>query len=133
MPATDFDAEREYDDDRFTARETFRGDHLKAVCGYFEPGQFIPVHAPGSDVVVHVRSGTGVVREGDTDHGVEPGDVVAVPAGVDRGVRADEDSRLEALLVTAPPPTDAEHEPVREGLRRGVFDPRDADDSEPDP
>jgi hypothetical protein len=42
---------------------------------------------------------------------------------VDRGVRADDDGRLEALLVTAPPPTDAEHDPVREGLRRGVFDP----------
>jgi quercetin dioxygenase-like cupin family protein len=82
-------------------------------------------------VVVHVRSGTRIVREGDTDHRVEPGDVVAVPAGVDRGVKADDGGRLEALLVTAPPPSDAEHEPVREGLRRGVFDPRDADKSEP--
>ncbi|QPV62343.1 cupin [Halosimplex litoreum] len=124
MPATDFDAEREYDDDSFSAREAFRSDQLKAVCGYFEPEQFIPVHAPDSDVVVHVRDGTGVVREGDTDHRVEPGDVVAVLAGIDRGVKADDGGRLEALLVTAPPPTDAEHEPVREGLRRGVFDPK---------
>jgi len=127
MPATDFDAKREYDADSFTAREAFRSDQLKAVCGYFEPGQFIPVHAPDSDVVVHVRSGTGVVREGDIDHAVAPGDVVSVPAGVDRGVKADDGGRLEALLVTAPPPTDAEHEPVREGLCRGVFDPRDTD------
>lgn len=123
MPATDFDAEREYSDDQFSAQGVFRTDRAKAVCGYFEPRQFIPVHAPDSDVVVHVREGTGVVREGDTDHRVEPGDVVAVPAGVDRGVKADADSRLEALLVTAPPPTDAEHEPVREGLRCGEFDP----------
>ncbi|ELZ25473.1 cupin [Halosimplex carlsbadense 2-9-1] len=127
MPATDFDAERAYDEDSFIAREAFRSDQLKAVCGYFEPGQFIPVHAPDSDVVVHVRSGTGVVREGDTDHAVAPGDVVAVPAGVDRGVKADDGGRLEALLVTAPPPTEAEHDPVREGLRRGVFDPGSAD------
>ncbi|QLH83919.1 cupin domain-containing protein [Halosimplex pelagicum] len=127
MPATDFDAEREYDDDQFSAQSVFNSDHLKAVCGYFEPGQFIPVHAPDSDVVVHVRSGTGVVREGDTDHEVAPGDVVAVPAGVDRGVKADEGGRLEALLVTAPPPTDAEHDPVREGLCRGVFDPHGVD------
>ena len=123
MPQTDFDTEREYDDDRFAAREVFRTERLKAVCGYFEPGQFIPVHAPGSDVVIHVRSGTGVVRDGDAERAVEPGDVVAVPAGVERGVRAG-DERLEALLVTAPPPTDAEHDPVREGLRRGEFDPR---------
>jgi len=117
MPATDFDAERAYDEDSFTAREAFRSDQSKAVCGCFEPGQFIPVHAPDSDVVVHVR-------EGDTDHEVAPGDVVAVPAGVDRGVKADDGGKLEALLVTAPPPTDAEHDPVREGLRRGVFDPK---------
>jgi len=123
MPATDFDTERTYSDDQFSAQGVYSSDRMKLVCGYFEPGQFIPVHAPGSDVAVHVREGTGVVREGDTDHAVEPGDVVVVPADVDRGVRADDDGRLEALLVTAPPPTDAEHDPVREGLRRGVFDP----------
>jgi hypothetical protein len=49
---------------------------------------------------------------------------VTVPADVERGVRAD-DERLEALLVTAPPPTDAEHDPVREGLHRGEFPPRE--------
>jgi len=122
MPATSFDAERAYEE-AFSAQGVFRSDRMKVACGYFEPGQFIPVHAPGSDVAVHVRSGAGVVREGDTEHRVEPGDVVVVPADVDRGVRADNDGRLEALLVTAPPPTDAEHDPVREGLRRGVFDP----------
>ena len=123
MPATDFDAERTYDDDRFTARTVFESDRQKVVLGYFEPGQFIPVHAPGSDVAIHVRSGRGVVREGDAEHAVEPGDVIAVPADVDRGVRAADDERLEALLVTSPPPTDAEHDPVRKGLREGEFEP----------
>ena len=123
MPATDFDAERSYDDEGFATSEVFRSDRMKVVCGYFEPGQFIPVHAPDSDVTVTVVSGTGVVRDGDDEHRVEPGDVVAVPAGTDRGVRADDDSRLEATLVTAPPPTDAEHDPVRKGLNRGEFDP----------
>ncbi|WP_277555820.1 cupin domain-containing protein [Halobaculum limi] len=129
MPLIDFDAERAYDDKRFSAQETFRTERTKVVCAYFEPGQFIPVHAPGSDVVVNVRRGTGVVREDKTTHKVSPGDTVAVEAGTDRGIRADEDGRLEALLVTTPPPTDEEHGPVREGLRRGVFDPT-ADDSE---
>jgi len=125
MTATDFDAERSYDDGQFSAVEVFRSDRMKVVCGYFEPGQFIPVHAPSSDVAIHVRSGTGLVRDGDEEHRVEPGDVVVVEAEADRGVRADADTRLEALLVTAPPPTDAEHEPVREGLRRNEFDPHD--------
>jgi quercetin dioxygenase-like cupin family protein len=123
MTAIDFDAQRAYDEEQFAAHGAFRSDRAKVVCGFFEPGQFIPVHAPASDVVVSVRSGTGLVREGETDHRVEPGDVVVVPANRDRGIRADEDSRLEALLVTAPPPTDAEHDPVRRGLRAGEFDP----------
>jgi quercetin dioxygenase-like cupin family protein len=129
LPAIDFDAERAYDPERFTAQEVFRTERSKVVCGYFEPGQFIPVHAPGSDVVVSVREGTGTVREGDTDHRVGPGDVVVVEADTARGVRAD-DERLEALLVTAPHPSDAEHTPVREGIRRDEFDPTDVTDSD---
>ncbi|MFC7139819.1 cupin domain-containing protein [Halosimplex aquaticum] len=124
MTATDFDAERAYDDGQFSAVEVFASDRMKAVCGYFEPGQFIPVHAPGSDVAIHVQSGTGLIRDGDDEHRVESGDVVVVEADVDRGVKADDDTRLEAFLVTAPPPTDAEHGPVREGLKRDEFDPR---------
>lgn len=126
VTATDFDAERTYDE-QFSAVEVFRSDRMKVACGYFEPGQFIPVHAPSSDVAVHVRSGTGRIRDGAAEHRVGPGDVVVVAADTDRGVRADDGSRLEALLVTAPPPTDAEHGPVREGLRRNEFDPRGED------
>ena len=124
MTATDFDTEREYSKERFSAVEVFRTDRMKVVCGYFEPGQFIPVHAPSSDVAIHVQTGTGIVRDGSEEHHVEPGDVVVVEADTDRGVRADDDSELEALLVTAPPPTDAEHEPVRAGLQHGQFDPQ---------
>ncbi|WP_251343270.1 cupin domain-containing protein [Haloplanus halophilus] len=123
MPRVDFDAERDYDDEEFAANVAFRSDRAKVICAFFEPGQFIPVHAPGSDLVVTIRSGTGVVRDGDTDRRVDAGDVVVVPADTERGIRADEGSRLEALVVAAPPPTDAEHEPVRRGLRRGEFDP----------
>ena len=123
MTAIDFDAKRTYDGEKFSTVEVFRSERMKAVCGYFEPGQFIPVHAPSSDVVIDVRSGTGLVRDGNEEHYVSPGDVVTVEAGTARGIKADDDSRLEALLVTAPPPTDAEHEPVRRGLRTDQFDP----------
>ncbi|WP_135535778.1 cupin domain-containing protein [Halostella pelagica] len=123
MVATDFDAERTYDEDQFTAREIFRSERAKAVLGFFEPGQFIPVHAPDSDVVITVRTGRGTIKDGEREHDVSEGDVVAVPAGEARGVRA-EGERLEATLVTAPPPSDADHQLVREGLRRGEFDPR---------
>ncbi|MDZ5809755.1 cupin domain-containing protein [Halorubrum sp. AD140] len=123
MPATSLDAERTRDDDRFSTSAVFRSERMKVVCGYFEPGQFIPVHAPASDVAITIQTGSGVVREGDADRPVGPGDVVVVEAGTERGVKADDDARLEAVLVTSPPPTDEEHEPVREGIRRGEFDP----------
>lgn len=123
MPTTDFDTERTYNEDRFSAVEVFSNDRLKVVCGFFEPGQFIPVHAPGSDVVVHVRSGSGIVRDGTEERSVKPGSVVVVPADTDRGIKAAGDDRLEALLVTTPPPTDAEHGPVRTGLQKDIFDP----------
>ncbi len=123
MPATDFDAERTFDDDRFVAQQLFSSDRMKVVCGYFEPGQFIPVHAPDSDVAIAVESGAGIVREDEQEHHVAPGDVVAIEAGTRRGVRADDDTRLEALLVTAPPPTAEEHEPVRRGVRNDEFEP----------
>jgi quercetin dioxygenase-like cupin family protein len=122
MPATTVDDEREYDENRFSAKGIFRTERSKAVCGYFEPGQFIPVHAPESDVTVVVQSGQGIVREGEETHEVTPGSVVAIAAGEKRGVRA-EGGRLEAVLVTAPPPTDEEHEPVRRGLKTGTFEP----------
>ncbi|MCQ4332967.1 cupin [Natronomonas sp. F2-12] len=127
MPVTDFDAERAYADERFSTSPVFESDRVKVICGYFEPGQFIPVHAPASDLVVDVQSGTGTVREGGTERSIEPGDVVVVAAGTERGIKADDGTWLELLLVTAPPPTDEEHGPVREGLKRGEFDPRGED------
>lgn len=123
MPATTFDAERTYDDDRFSAVPIFQSDRMKVVCGYFEPGQFIPVHAPNSDALIAVHSGTALIREGDQEHQAQAGDIVVVPADTDRGIKAIDDTPVETLLVTAPPPTEAEHEPVRQGLRHDEFEP----------
>lgn len=77
------------------------------------------------DSVPFVASTVEKYYDGNDDHHVGPGDVVVVEADTDRGVRADPDTRLEALLVTAPPPTDAEHDPVRSGLKNDEFDPTD--------
>lgn len=127
MTKTSIDAERIYDDHRFSAREIFRTERMKVICGYFKPGQFIPVHAPESDVAIHVQEGSGLIRDGEEEHRVEPADLVVVGAGTKRGIKADEDTKLETLLVTAPPPSDAEHEPVRQGLQRGEFEPEQSD------
>lgn len=123
MVRTDFESERKYDQEQFSARSVFQSSNMKVVLGYFEPGQFIPVHAPGSDVTIAPRSGRAHVREGEEEHEIGDGDVVVVEAGSDRGIKALGEDRLEALLVTAPPPSDAEHAPVRKGLRENEFDP----------
>jgi len=122
MPETTIDAQRQYNGEKFTAKEIARTENSKTVCCYFEPGQFIPVHAPDSDVTIVIQSGQGIVRDGETDHRVAAGSVVTVPAGKKRGVRADGE-RLEAVLVTAPPPTEVEHDPVRRGIKQGEFEP----------
>lgn len=122
MPKTDFESEREYDEKKFNARAFHVDDLQKTVLGYFEPGQFIPVHAPDSTLTVVVRKGGGIVRDGEDEHEVEEGSVIVVPAGVDRGVRAG-DEGLEAALVVSPPPTGTDHEKVREGIRKNVFEP----------
>ena len=121
MVATDFASEREFESDRFHAQVLHESDAQKVVMGYFRPGQFIPVHAPDSDVAITVHEGSGIVRESDRTHVVEPGSVVVVPAGESRGVRAE--TELEATLVTAPPPGETAHEPVRRGIAEGTFEP----------
>ena len=65
---------------------------------------------------------TTVAGQPETDHEVATGSVVTVPAGRKRGVRADGE-RLEAVLVTAPPPTEAKHSPVRRGIKTDDFEP----------
>jgi len=122
VPKTSFDDEREYDEEKFNPRRLHADDVQKTALGYFEPGQFIPVHAPDSTLTVIAHEGGGVVRDGDDEHEVEAGNVVVVPAGNKRGVRAG-DEGLEAALVVSPPPTEADHEKVHEGLRKGVFEP----------
>jgi mannose-6-phosphate isomerase-like protein (cupin superfamily) len=123
MVHMNFDAERDFDEDSFSAQPIFRGERTKFVFYYFESGQFIPVHAPGSDVVIAPQWGSGVVRDGEEEHAVEPGNGVVVTADTDRGIRASDDVRLQALMVVMPPTPDAEHELVRRGLRTDTFDP----------
>lgn len=121
MTVTSFDAERTHDDERFSAVEVFQSGRIKVVCGYFELGQFISVHAPNSDVAIHVREGIEVIRDGDEEHRVKPDGVVVIEADTDRGIKADDDAQPDAFLVTAPPPSDTEHGTVREGIKRGAF------------
>jgi quercetin dioxygenase-like cupin family protein len=93
--------------------------HMKAVLTCLEPGQFIPVHRPGVDMLLVVLEGEGRVVAGDREEPAQPGTTVFVPAGEARGLKAD--SRLIAVHVVSPPPTDADHFEVAARLKQGTW------------
>lgn len=90
---------------------------MLVVC--FEPGQFIPVHRPGVDLSLVVLEGEGLLVADGREEPVAPGTVAFVPAGEMRGLKAT--TRLVAVTVVTPPPTDADHAEVAARLRRGEF------------
>ncbi len=93
--------------------------HLKAVLTCLEAGQFIPVHRPGVDMLLVVLEGEGRIVAGDQEEAAHPGTAVFVPAGEARGLKAE--SRLLALHVVSPPPTDADHVEVAARLKQGSW------------
>ncbi|HEV2281834.1 MAG TPA: cupin domain-containing protein [bacterium] len=94
-----------------------QGDRVKVLLVCLEPGQFIPVHRPEVDLTIAVLEGEGTLALGDREEAIGPGTVAFAPAGTARGLRAA--TRLVALNVVTPPPTDADHAEVAAGLRRG--------------
>ena len=78
------------------------GSHMKAVLTCLEPGQFIPVHHPGIDMLLIVPEGEGEVVSGDRQEAAHPETVISAPADEARGVRAE--TRLIVLHVVSPPP-----------------------------
>lgn len=83
-------------------------ERCKVVLAALEDGQSIPPHAPDADVTVVVTAGTGDVATDSGPRPVAAGDVVVIPAGGTRGLRA-RGGRLVAVLVVSPPPTEADH------------------------
>ncbi|MFN3285545.1 MAG: cupin [bacterium] len=90
---------------------------LRALVVSLLPGQFLPVHAPGVDLVAVVLEGEGTAAAGESEVQVGAGSVVVVPAGFDRGFRAS--TGMVLLVVVSPPPTEADHAEVARKLREG--------------
>ena len=93
--------------------------HMKAVLTCLEPGQFIPAHRPGVDMLLIVLEGEGQLIAGDQQEAAGPGTVVFVPAREARGVKAT--SRLVALHIVSPPPTEKDHAEVMARLKQGKW------------
>jgi quercetin dioxygenase-like cupin family protein len=105
--------------ERFNPVLVAAGAHMKAVLTCLEPGQFIPVHRPGVDMVLIVLEGDGHVVAGELQEAVRSGAVIFVPAGEARGVKAE--TRLVALHVVGPPPTEKDHFEVMAKLKQGTW------------
>ena len=93
--------------------------HIKAVLTCLEAGQFIPVHRPGVDMLLLVLEGEGQLVAGDREEVAGAGTMVFVPAGEARGLKAA--TRLVALHVVSPPPTETDHVEVAARLRQGAW------------
>lgn len=94
-------------------------DRVKAVLTCFEPGQFIPVHTPGIDVTFVILEGEGAIVAGDQEAEIGPGAIVIVPAGAARGIKAT--TRLIAMHLVSPIPTEADHAEVHSKLGQGSW------------
>jgi quercetin dioxygenase-like cupin family protein len=92
---------------------------MKALLTCLEPGQFIPVHRPGVDMLLIVLEGDGQLIAGDHHETAGPGTIAFVPAGEARGVKAA--TRLVALHVVSPPPTEKDHVEVMARLKQGEW------------
>ena len=105
--------------ERFNPVALSANERVKVILACFEPGQFIPVHRPGVDLTLVILEGEGQLVAGDREERVGPGSMAFIPSGEARGVRAE--TRMVAVHVVSPPPTDADHIKVMSKLRQGTW------------
>ena len=105
--------------DRFNPVALAGNERVKVLLVCLEPGQFIPVHQPGVDLTFVILEGEGRLVAGAQEEHVSAGAIAFIPAGEARGLKAE--TRLVALHVVTPPPTEADHAGVTEKLKQGVW------------
>ena len=111
---------KSYNDNRFAPNVVFNSPGIKVVLAYFKPGQFIPVHTPGVNVILYILEGEAEVVAGEERITAGKDDLIVVPEGLKRGVRAI--SELTLLHVVQPPPSEADHNEVHAKLAENKFE-----------
>lgn len=117
---TSFRKERKYSNKAFSPVPIYMANNYRVILTYFRAGQFIPVHSPNIDLVFLVQSGTGEIVAGSKRQQIRSGDIIIVPRGQKRGIRANTD--MEALHLVSPPPNGSDHEAVVKKLSSGRFE-----------
>ena len=115
----DYKAVASFSKERFTPVPFGQSERSRALLVCLEPGQFIPLHSPGVDITFVILEGEGTLVAGTREAEVGPGALAFAAAGEARGLRAR--TRLIAVHVVAPPPTEEDHTAVMAGLRRGSW------------
>ena len=111
---------KSFDDHKFTPKPVYQSDGMKVVLAYFKKGQFIPVHSPQVELVLCILEGEAEIVAGDKLVTVAKDDLIIIPKGVKRGVKAL--TELTVLHVVAPPPSEDDHKEVHQRLAEGKFD-----------
>ena len=111
---------KSFDEKKFNPKPVYQTDQLRVILAYFKKGQFIPVHSPGVDVILCILEGEAEVVAGEERIQTKVNDLVVVPRGVKRGVRALTD--LTVLHVVQPPPSEEDHKEVHQKLMLGKFE-----------
>ncbi len=111
---------KSFDVKKFNPKVLYQTDNIKVVAAYFEPEQFIPVHSPGVDVVLCVFEGEAEIVAGEEKFVAKKNDLIVVPKGIKRGVKAL--TKLSLLHVVQPPPSEKDHSEVHQKLAAGRFE-----------
>jgi len=92
--------------ERFTKQICFNHPQVLVFVLTFSPGQALPPHRhPGSAVVLHVSSGTGVFVVDGNESPVAAGDVLLVAGEEELAVRNTGEAPLVLLVSLSPNPT----------------------------
>lgn len=120
MVKVNAEALKSFDDQRFNPKVVYQSDQIRVILAYFKKGQFIPAHTPRIDVILCILEGDAEVVGGDETFQAKKNDLIVVPGGVKRGVRALTD--LTVLHVVQPPPSEEDHKEVHQKLSQGKFE-----------
>lgn len=107
MQAIDLTQVREFSSQQLVKKIVHDSELMRVVLLCFEDGQFIPPHNVPCDVCLYAMEGEGVVTAGDEKVSLKAGEMIVVPAGKDRGIKAN--GRYVVLHAVAPRPTPAMH------------------------
>ncbi|MEK6714953.1 MAG: cupin [Candidatus Omnitrophota bacterium] len=111
---------KSFNENRFNPKVVYESDEIKVILAYFKQGQFIPVHTPGVDVVLCILEGEAEVVGGDEKIVAKEKDLIIVPGGTKRGVRAL--TELTVLHIVQPPPSEEDHIEVHTKIAQGRFE-----------